>query len=233
MPSRTPNQAAIKARAVAVAQAYQPTLNSSSRVPWHVKPGDALGEIQCKPCEGSNGLPHWGCVLRWCPSCPSYPIPPEETGTDLDAPRIKFHVYTTVTECTRHGILKPGAKTCDQCVTDATTIAHGTHSSGTDTSGAVRPPKPSKPAKVRSRKKLTQAECAIGTFHTEHYLPALEKLAYHRPHCQILGKHHCAHARKIAFRRRPSVRTRRDYAVHVAARPRAHNVYACDQAQGG
>ena len=61
-----------------------------------------------------------------------------------------------------------------------------------------------------SRKKLTQAECAIGTFHAEHYLPALEKLAYHRPHCQILGKDHCAGARRAAFRHRPSVRTRRD-----------------------
>lgn len=217
MPGRTAKQAADKARAVAAAQAYQPSLSMSPPVPWHMKPGIALGEIQCQPCEGGNGLPHWGCVLRRCTSCPSYPIPPEETGADLDAPRIRFHVYTTVTECTRHGILSPGSKTCAHCISDATPVGPDAHSSVGCRSDAAQPTKPTKPAKVRSRKKLTQMECAIGTFHAEHYLPALEKLAYHRPHCQILGKHHCGGARRAAFRSRPSVRTRRDYAERLAA----------------
>ena len=51
----------------------------------------------------------------------------------------------------------------------------------------------------------------------EHYLPAMEKLACHRPHVQILGKDHCAGARRVAFRHRPTVRTRRDYAERLAA----------------
>ena len=77
---------------------------------------------------------------------------------------------------------------------------------------------PTKLGKVRSRKKLTQVpKCPIGTFLKEHYLPAMEKLAYHRPHVQILGKDHCAGARRVAFRHRPSVRTRRDYAERLAA----------------
>jgi len=59
--------------------------------------------------------------------------------------------------------------------------------------------------------------CAIGTFHEKYYQPALEKLAYHRPHCRMLGKEKCGAARLAAFKRRPSVRTRRDYAERLAA----------------
>ena len=182
------------------AHVYQPSLDDDPPRPWHAKVSDALECVQCSPII-QCGLPHWSCVLRRCGKCPKYPVPPEEQGTDENAPTIKFHIYKIATECTKHGILTKGVKTCEQCTAD--------------------PPSPSASArkrpKVRSRKHLTLMECAIGTFHTEYYLPSLEKLAYHRPHVKILGKGYCGAARLAAFKRKPSVRTRRDYAERLAA----------------
>ena len=177
---------------------YQPTLNHATPVPWHLKPGIALGEIQCG-CVAGTAFPHWDCVLRRCKECPEYPIPPEEQGTDDDAPKIKFHIYQTVTQCTRHGAIATNAKVCPHCVADPA------------------PPTAKKAPKIRSRKHLTDMEETMGVFHRDYYLPSLEKLAYHRPHCRILGKDHCGKARLLAFKRRPSVRTRRDYAERLAA----------------
>mmetsp|Transcript_48111 Transcript_48111/g.102792 ORF Transcript_48111/g.102792 Transcript_48111/m.102792 type:complete len:335 (-) Transcript_48111:136-1140(-) len=57
----------------------------------------------------------------------------------------------------------------------------------------------------------------MGTFHTEYYIPSLKKLAYHRPHVRILGKKQCGGARLKALKRKPSVRTRRDYVEHLSA----------------
>ena len=151
-----------KAAALLAAKNYQPSLNFNPPVPWHLKPGLALGEIQCQPCHDGHGFPHWDCVLRCCDACPEYPIPKEEQGTDDDTPKIRFHVYMTVTECTKHGKITPGAKLCDLCKADPS------------------PSSAKKVPKVRSRKHLTEMCTAIGTFHKEHYLPALEKLAYHR-----------------------------------------------------
>ena len=189
---------AAKVKAVAAAFAYQDTLNLTPPSPWHAKPGLALGEIQCQPVR-EVGFPHWNCVLRRCLKCPKYPVPLEEQGTGSAALRIRFHVYTTATRCTRHGPLTPGAKVCAECTTDP------------------GPPPPKKQARVSSRKGLTEMQCAIGTFHENYYQPALEKLAYHRQHCRILGKDHCGAERLAAFKRKPSVRTRRDYAERLAA----------------
>jgi hypothetical protein len=186
-----------RAKTTALQQAlnYQKTLNLNPPTPWHLKPGLALDEIQCQPV--ANGLPRWDCVMRCCDKCPAYPVPAEEKGTDENDPKIKFHVYQTVTECTKHGVIAPGSKVCVQCQAD--------------------PSPPAKAPKVRSRKHLTLLERPIGVFHRDYYLPSLEKLAYHRPHCRILSKDHCGNARLAAFKRRPSVRTRRDYAERLAA----------------
>ena len=92
---------AAKDRALQAAESYQPSLAFGA--PWHLKPTQALGEIQCAPIEGGSGFPHWSCVERSCKCCPAYPIPPEEQGEGDDAPRIKFHVYEIVTTCSHHG----------------------------------------------------------------------------------------------------------------------------------
>ena len=84
--------------------------------PWHLKPGLALAEMQCPPV--ANGLPHWDCVMHRCANCPAYPVPAEEQGINDNAPKIKFHIYQTVTECTKHGVIASGAKVCAQCQAD-------------------------------------------------------------------------------------------------------------------
>ena len=162
-----------KVAAQQVALKYQPALNSAVPTPWHAKPALALDEICCKPV--THGFPHWDCVLRCCAKCPSYPVPPEEQGTDENAPNINFHVYQTVTECSKHGVITPGAKKCPQCEAEPEETKSKT----------------TKLPKVRSRKHLTLLTRPIGKFLNDYYLPGLEKLAYHRPHCRILGKDHC------------------------------------------
>ena len=191
-----------KVAAQQAARSYQPSLSAYPPRPWHAKVSDALECVQCAPI--GSGLPHWACVQRNCKKCPEYPVPPEEQGTDENAPTIKFHIYQIATECTKHGILTKGAKTCPQCALDPPAAPPGE-------------PWSKKRPKVRSRKHLTLMECAFGTFHTDYYQPSLEKLAYHRPHVKILGKAYCGAARLAAFKRKPSVRTRRDYAERLAA----------------
>eukprot|EP00966_Prymnesium_polylepis_P330743 7386355-Prymnesium_polylepis.1 len=185
---------------------YQPTLNHTPPVPWHTKPGLALSEIQC-PLAKASHFPHWNCVLGRCAKCPAYPIPMEEQGTDANAPKINLHVYRNVTECSWHGVLATNAKKCPECEASPPPAAAG--------SAKKRP----KPPKIRTRKQLTQIlNVPIGTFHAEYYLPALKKLAYHRPHCTILGKNFCGAERLAAFKRKPAaIRTRRDYAERLAA----------------
>ena len=166
-----------------------PQIDEVGAVPWHLKPRLALGEIQCHPVAPFGIVPHWGCVLRCCHKCPTYPTPPEEQGTDEHAPTIRFHVYRNVTECTKHGILKTGVKTCEHCVAEGV-AGSATGDTGTKAKG--------KTPKVRTRKHKTQLTRPIGIFHRDHYLPSLDKLAYHAWHVTMLGKQHCGTARAKA-----------------------------------
>ena len=162
----------------------------------HPKPKFALKSIQCLNVNNFN-YPHWNCVLRRCSVCPQYPIHLEERGTNNDAPKISFHVYLPVTNCTQHGPLPERAKTCPSCEAD-------------NYSG--------KKGKVRTRKHLTLLSRPIGTFLEEFYLPALDVYAYHRPHCQILGKSECGTLRHLAFlSKATSIKTIRDYSERLNA----------------
>ena len=112
-------------------------------------------------------------------------------------------------------MLPTNAKKCGAC--DAAEAARTAQSADGDASGLTKP-SPTKQPKITTRKQLTlMKDVPIGTFHVKHYLPALEKLAYHRPHCRILGKDHCGAERLAAFKRKPSIRTRRYYAERLAA----------------
>ena len=86
-----------------------------------------------------------------------------------------------------------------------------------ETDDAPPPPPAKKAPKIRSRKELTRLTRPIGVFHRDYYLPALQKLAYHSHHVRMLGKDCCGQARLAAHKRKPSVRTRRDYAERLAA----------------
>ena len=60
----------------------------------------------------------------------------------------------------------------------------------------------------------------ISNFHKSFYIPEIQKLLFHIPHIQILGKNHCGDSRQTAFKRRKSfqnVLCRRDYAERVVA----------------
>jgi hypothetical protein len=164
--------------------------------PWHPKAQDALGAIMCPPLIGE--IRHWQCVLRRCNTCPRYNQPLLEQNNNNDAPKIRFHLYQNVTKCTKHGLLDPKAKTCNEC----DTFAEG-----------------AKKGKVRTRKVLHLLERTIGTFFSDHYLPTLERYAYHLPHVSILSKNHSAKMRQEMFQRLPwSVLTRRDYADRLTAK---------------
>ena len=66
-------------------------------------------------------------------------------------------------------------------------------------------------------------ETKIPGFHTSFYIPAIQKLAFHLAHVQILGKNHCG--QRTAFKQRElfqDVLCCRDYADRVVvsfARP--------------
>ena len=63
-------------------------------------------------------------------------------------------------------------------------------------------------------------ETTISNYRTSFYIPSIQKLEFHIPHVQILGKNHCGDSRWTAFKRRESfqdVLCRRDYAERVVA----------------
>ena len=43
-------------------------------------------------------------------------------------------------------------------------------------------------------------ETTISNFHTSFYIPEIQKLAFHLPHVQILGKNHCGGFRQTSFK---------------------------------
>ena len=68
------------------------------------------------------------------------------------------------------------------------------------------------------RKELVMMETTIYNFHTSFYISAIQKLAFHIPHVQILGTNHCGDSHRTAFKRRKSfqhVLCHSDYAERV------------------
>ena len=71
-----------------------------------------------------------------------------------------------------------------------------------------------------TRKEIVMMETTIFGFHTNFYMPAIQKLALHLPHVRILGTHYCGEIRHTAFKRRElfqDVICRRDYSERVVA----------------
>ena len=63
-------------------------------------------------------------------------------------------------------------------------------------------------------------ETIISNFNTSFFIPAIQKLALHIPHLQILDTNNCGDTRRTAFKRRESfqyVLCYRDYAEGVVA----------------
>ena len=77
---------------------------------------------------------------------------------------------------------------------------------------------PDKSTKIYTRKELVMMETTISEFHTSFYIPAIQKLAFHIPHVQILGTNNCGEMRHTAFKQRElfqDVLCRRDYSERV------------------
>lgn len=104
-------------KASEIASLYQPCLNETPPLNWHAKAKDALQSMQC-PCIDRLGLPHMRCILGECTQCPAYPCPREEQATGPAAPTINFHIYKTVTRCSKHGLLMLNSKVCAHCEQD-------------------------------------------------------------------------------------------------------------------
>ena len=165
---------------------------------WHDMTRDAVKEILCLMVE-DVGHHKFCCVLRECKECPSYPTPELERDKTENAPTINFHKYNNTTTCSKHGILDLYSKTCKEC--DA--LDEG-----------------KKKGKVSTRKKLTLFTEPIGAFITDHYLPALEKYAYHNSHVKILSKAEgqCGSMRKEVIKKNvKTINTHRDYAERILA----------------
>ena len=63
-------------------------------------------------------------------------------------------------------------------------------------------------------------ETAISNFHTNFYIPEIQKLEFHIPHVQIMGTNHCGDSRRTTFKPRESfqdVLCCRDYANGLVA----------------
>ena len=74
--------------------------------------------------------------------------------------------------------------------------------------------------KISTRKELVMMETNISNFHTSFNISAIQKLAFHILHLQILGTNRCDDSRRTAFKRRETfqdVLCCRDYAQMVVA----------------
>ena len=56
--------------------------------------------------------------------------------------------------------------------------------------------------KIYTIKDLVMTETTISDFHTNFYIPSIQKLAFNLPHVQILGANHCGEIQCTAFKRR-------------------------------
>ena len=63
-------------------------------------------------------------------------------------------------------------------------------------------------------------ETTIADFHTSFYIPAIQKLDFHRPYLRIIDTHYCGEMRRTSFKRRElfqDVICCHDYAARVVA----------------
>ena len=136
--------------------------------------------------QSDNELPHWKCVLRCCYKCSSVNIPDQETNGQYSntRPTISFHTYHLIERCTTHGNITLNYRNiCCMCRQDSAS---------------------DKSTKIYTRNELVMMETKISNFHTNFYVPVIQKLAFHLPHVQILDTNHCGDSRRTEFKRQKS-----------------------------
>ena len=132
--------------------------------------------------QSDHALPHWKCVFRCCAKCPSINLPDQKTDDKYTntSPSIRFHIYHLIERCTKHGrFLLTDTKSCCKCQQDT--------ASGQST-------------KIYTRKELVMMETTISNFHTNFYIPEIQKLVFRISHVQILGTNHCDDSCRTAFK---------------------------------
>ena len=120
--------------------------------------------------QSDHALSHWKCVLRCCAQCQSINIPDQETYDNHPnpSPSIRFYVYHLIACCTKHGRLPlSDNKSFLGCQKDTASV---------------------KSTKIYTRKELVIMETTISNFDTSFFIPEIQKLAFHIPRVQIMGK---------------------------------------------
>ena len=143
----------------------------------YAKAYDTAKEKMCAYSQSDHALPHWKCVLRCCTQCTSINLPDQETYDKHPntSPSIRFQIYHLIGRCKKHGRLTlTDKKICRKCQQDTA---------------------PGQSTKLYTRKELVMMETTISNPHTSLYIPAIQKLAFHIPHVQILDTNHSGDSR--------------------------------------
>ena len=117
----------------------------------------------------------------WCRDTDDM-FPDQETDDHypVTSPSIRFHIHNLIARCTKHGRLPlTDKKSCCKFQQDSASVQS---------------------TKIYTRKELVMMETTIYNFHTIFYILAIQKLAFHIPHVQIMGKNHCDDSRQNSFR---------------------------------
>ena len=168
----------------------------------YAKAYDMENATMCDNLHSDHELPHWKCVLRCWAKFPRINIPDQEKDdkNPNPSPSNLFHIYHMIARCTKHGRLPlSDKKSFRECQHDTASV---------------------KPKQICTRKELVMMKTTIYNFHTKFFIPEIQKLAFHIPHVQILGKNQCGESRQTVFKRRKSfqdVLCCRDYADRVFA----------------
>ena len=162
------------------------------------KPVNIINEMVCSTPDSHSSLPCMICVLGRCTKCPPTTIPQAELSANKSLSKIIFGVYMYHTKCKKHGLLKDRSLSCPHCTEE---IDIGTSKS---------------PEKIIRRKEITSMEYTIDKFHTQFYIPALNKYKYHMLLVTLLSKNYCKKMRSEAFaNHRTWLLSERDYAERL------------------
>ena len=110
-----------------------------------------------------------------------------------DAPKVAFHLFESVPQCSMHKLLEKGSCQCQQC---------------------SELPEEAEKGKFFNRKNIILNHEPMSIFMKDHYLPQLQKYKYHLPHIIMLGKYQTGKDRKAALQP-GDIDTTRDYAERL------------------
>ena len=108
----------------------------------------------------------WKCVLGKCSQCKGKMSTHLQEKSLSQDEIIHFVIYMETTRCSKHGVLTGNPKQCHQCEMDEDVGKKKGH--------------------VSSKKEKWKAECSVGLFMNDYYIPLLEIFKVHWPHLNML-----------------------------------------------